>query len=200
MRFVIRPFHLSDMPALYRICVQTSNYGADATADYRDPELLGHYYAGPYGALEPDLAFILTADNAPSGYVLAARDSQAFYERCEAEWFPVLRARYPLPPDDDNTPDAGMIRAIHRGIPVHPDLTAYPAHLHIDLLPHAVGQGWGRRMMATLLARLRELNVPGVHLGVGIGNQRAIAFYERCGFARLHERQWGILFGMLLHE
>ncbi len=99
---------------------------------------------------------------------------------------------------NDNTPDAGMIRAIHRGIPVHPELSAYPAHLHIDLPPHAVGQGWGRRMMAALLARLRELRVPGVHLGVGIGNQRAIAFYERCGFARLHERQWGILFGMLL--
>lgn len=198
MNFAIRPYHPSDLYSLYQICLRTADSGQDATTLFRDPELIGHIYTAPYAVAEPDLCFILTANGAPSGYVLGARDSNAFHAWCEREWFPVLRARYPLPPGDDDSADANAIRGIHEGHAPHPDLTAYPAHLHIDLLPVVQGQGWGRRMIETFTGRLRELGAPAVHLGVGKRNTGAIQFYERVGFHRIFEGEGWIAFGMFL--
>ncbi|HHY57541.1 MAG TPA: GNAT family N-acetyltransferase [Chloroflexi bacterium] len=198
MKFAIRPYHPSDFCALYTVCLKTGDSGQDATALFRDPELLGHLYVGPYVVAEPELCFTLTADGAPCGYVLGTRDSARFHAWCEQVWFPVLRQRYPLPSPDDDSADARLIRNIHAGDPPEPALTAYPAHLHIDLLPVAQGQGWGRRMIETLLNRLRELGAPGVHLGVGKRNTGAIQFYERVGFHRVLDADAWIAYGMKL--
>jgi ribosomal protein S18 acetylase RimI-like enzyme len=190
MRFLIRPYHPSDLCAIYRICLDNANF--------RDPELLGHFYAAPYAIFEPDLCFILTADGTPSGYILGTRDSMAFADRCEREWFPILRERYALPSADDQSPDANMIRRIHQGRTVNPALSDYPAHLHIDLLAAAQGQGWGRRLMETFLERLRTVDVRAVHLGVNTSNYRAVRFYEKIGFQRLIVSERSISFGMKL--
>jgi ribosomal protein S18 acetylase RimI-like enzyme len=61
----------------------------------------------------------------------------------------------------------------------------YPSHLHIDLLPRAQGRGYGRRMMETLIERLRQRGSRGAHLGVNVLNTRAYAFYRRLGFHEL---------------
>lgn len=198
MPFSIRPYHPADLYSLYEICLKTGYGGEDATHRYQDPQLLGHLYAAPYAVFEPDLCFVLTHEDAPVGYILGTRDSAAFVEHCERDWFPVLRRRYPLPPTENTSPDAGIIRAIHQGHSVDPEFAEYPAHLHIDLLPIGQGQGWGRRMMQTFLDRLRALDVPGVHLGVGIQNERAIGFYERVGFVRVLEANTWLGLGMKL--
>jgi ribosomal protein S18 acetylase RimI-like enzyme len=198
MALAIRPYHPSDLYALYRVCLLTGDSGKDASDHFRDPELLGHFYTAPYAVLEPDLCFVLTHDGAPCGYVLGARDSATFSARCESEWFPVLRQRYPLPDPGDTTEDAQMIRHIHEGYHPIAGLEGYPAHLHIDLLPVAQRQGWGSKVMETFLDRLRALEAPGVHLGVGKRNTGAIQFYQRVGFEKLHESTGGILFGMRL--
>ncbi len=196
MEFLIRPFHPSDICSVYDICARTADCGNDASGSYEDPQIIGHYYAGPYAVLEPDLCFILTCDGEPCGYVLGTRDSEGFAKRCEEEWFPILRERYPLPFPDDESPGAEMKRAIHRGIHPSGDVIGYPAHLHIDLLPHATGRGNGRRLMERFLGRLRELGVPAVHLGVARKNERAIAYYRHMGFVVLREYDWGFFMGM----
>ncbi|GAB4171071.1 MAG: GNAT family N-acetyltransferase [Roseiflexaceae bacterium] len=202
MSFAIRPYHPSDLYSLYRICLLTGDSGQDAAHLYRDPELLGHYFAAPYGVYEPETCFILTQNHAPCGYVLAARDTEAFWKRCDQEWFPQLRERYPLTLADDKTHDSWMIRAIHEDhTPSAEDLAFYatsPAHLHIDLLPHAQGQGMGGRMIATLIDRLRSLGIAGVHLGVGVRNERAIRFYEKVGFQLVERHEGHIVYGMAL--
>ncbi len=199
MHFAIRPYHPSDLYSLYQICLKTGDSGQDATPLYRDPELLGHIYAAPYAVAEPELCFVLTADGAPSGYVLGARDSHTFHLWCEREWFPVLRQRYPQPQPENQSADAHAIRSIHAGYRPHPELAAYPAHLHIDLLPIAQGQGLGRQMMTTFLNKLREMGVSGVHLGVGKRNAGAIQFYERMGFQRVIDGEGWLGYGMMLH-
>ena len=93
MAFAIRPYHPSDFYSLYRICLLTGDNGNDGTALYRDPEIIGHYYAAPYAVLEPELAFVLTLDEVPCGYVIGTANSATFRERCEVEWFPPLRLR-----------------------------------------------------------------------------------------------------------
>ena len=64
-------------------------------------------------------------------------------------------------------------------------LAAYPAHLHIDLLPRAQRQGWGRRLINALCEALAERGVPGVHLQYDAANVNAGAFYQRLGFEEL---------------
>ncbi len=196
--FAIRPYHPSDLTALYRICLGTGDSGQDGAHLYQDPDLIGHYFAAPYAVLEPNLSFMLTRDGVPCGYVLGARDTEEFGKRCEVEWFPPLRARYPLPPAEDTSREANMIRALHRGHHQQNEYPTYPAHLHIDILPEGQGVGWGRRLIETLLTAMRANGVPAVHLGVGGRNTRAIGFYEHVGFHRVQEAPWGLIMGMNL--
>ena len=200
MEFNIRPYHPSDLVRLYRICLQTGKSGADASDLFDDPDLLGHIYAGPYAVLEPDLCFVLTHFGMPCGYILGTRDSAKFYARCETDWLPMIRERYPLPEPDDNSMQARIIRLVHEQPKPNDDFTSYPAHLHIDLLPEAQGKGLGRKLMQTFIDKLVELQVPAVHLQVGKTNTGAIKFYERVGFHRIKEYEKAIAFGRKLRQ
>jgi ribosomal protein S18 acetylase RimI-like enzyme len=193
--FKIRAYHPADLTAIYRICLQTGDYGKDASSLYKDPDLLGHMFAAPYAVLEPELCFILTRTGQPCGYILGTADSAMFASRCEREWFPPLRERYPLPGEHDTSPDDWIIRIIHQGMGGREDLNGYPAHLHIDLLPEAQGQGWGRQLMETFTSQLQRMGVPGVHLGVSKENQGAVVFYERVGFSILKDAGTYLIYG-----
>jgi ribosomal protein S18 acetylase RimI-like enzyme len=198
----IRPYRPDDLDALYRICLETGDSGQDATHLYRDPMLLGHVYAAPYGTLEPRLAFVLEDQAGVSGYVLGALDTAEFEDRLEREWWPHLRAKYPDPdglPAEKRTPDQRIAHMIHHPHRTSAELVArYPSHLHIDLLPRAQGGGNGRRLIESLLDALRAQGSRGVHLGVGGANVRAIGFYRHMGFQEIARETYGFLFAMAL--
>ncbi|MCW7538488.1 GNAT family N-acetyltransferase [Aquabacterium sp. A7-Y] len=202
MSTVIRPYrpeNSEELDALYAICLRTGDHGADASARYADPRLLGEVYAGPYAALEPELVFVAEDGEGVCGYVLGTGDSEAFAARCERLWWPPLRRRYPLPDPEDDSDSAHVVRRIHAGAPLElPFLGSHPAHLHIDLLPRGQGHGLGRRLMERFVAALRERGVPGLHLGVSALNPRAIAFYRRFGFETLQAHPWGEWMGLRL--
>jgi ribosomal protein S18 acetylase RimI-like enzyme len=195
----IRPYQPTDLAALYQICLETGDSGANATLLYHDPKLLGHFYAAPYGVLEPDLCFLLEDEMGVCGYIVATADSLDFAQRMETQWLPPLRLHHPMPDPDDQSRDAAMIRLLHKGYQPDPGLCLeYPAHLHIDLLARAQKKGQGKRLMHTLFAALRQKNVPGVHLGVGGRNLNGIAFYQHIGFTCLETHAWGMVFGYKL--
>ena len=190
MPFQIRPYRSSDptdFAALYSICLLTGDSGKDASRHFQDPSLLGHFYAAPYGVLEPETCFMLEDDAGTCGYIVSARDSRKFEERMNREWLPPLRERYKMPLESDRSPDAGIIRVLHAGYHAGVEAEVYPAHLHIDLLERAQGQGQGKKLMHTLWARLRQLEVPGVHLGVSKTNAGGTAFYQKLGFDLLED-------------
>lgn len=200
--FTICPARPSDRDALYRICLETADSGADATHIYRDPLLVGHIYAAPYLAYAPAFAFVLEDEKGVCGYVIGAPDSRGFEAILEREWWPALRAQYADPADipaAQRSPDQRLIHLIH-----HPNtapqgiLDAYPSHLHVDLLPRGQGGGNGRRVLERLFAALREAGSPGVHLGVGGKNTRAIGFYRHLGFQELERDGGGLLLGLKL--
>ncbi|MFF1531266.1 GNAT family N-acetyltransferase [Cellulomonas sp. NPDC058312] len=195
----LRAFATCDLPGMYRVCLLTGDAGSDATGVYRDPDLLGHVYAGPYPVADPGLTWVVTDDaGAVAGYVVGTADSQAFARWQEGSWWPALRERLPRPDVvDDSRRDHELLRMVHDGATYDPAVTdAYPAHLHIDLLPHAQGRGLGRTLIATLAAALRERGVPGLHLGVSAANTGAIAFYDRVGFRPVATHDWGLTLGM----
>lgn len=197
----IRPYRASDLDTIYDICLATGDAGADASHLYREPKLLGHVYAGPYGIHAPDTAFVAQDEDGVGGYVLGPANTRAFGNVLEASWWPALRARYP-DPGEPVTPDERMQRLIH-----HPArmprriVDAYPAHLHIDLLPRLQGRGLGRRMIEHWLESVARSGARGAHLSVGTRNARAVRFYRACGFQEV-ERYAApfdvIVFGMTL--
>ena len=185
----IRLARPGDQPGAYYVCLKTGNYGQDGEPFYReDPDALGRIFVGPYLAYEPGLSLILEDDQGVCGYALGTFDSRAFFARYENEWRPELCARFPDPQGDPS--GWTRVQQVHSWYH-HPDYFApepydrYPAHLHIDLLERARGQGYGRLMLEQVMTLLRDRGSPGAHLGVSMANTPAFGFYEKLGFREL---------------
>ncbi|ACZ30810.1 GCN5-related N-acetyltransferase [Xylanimonas cellulosilytica DSM 15894] len=215
MTGTLRPYAPTDRDAIAEVCLRTGDAGGDARGLYRASTLLADVYALPYVDLEPATAFVVVlpddaapddaaragqdavlrvADGVLVGYVLGAPDTVAFVERWSREWTPGYLERHPAPalPPASGGPGYTEAQLWHDG--AHPErmlspgpdvLADYPAHLHIDLLPQAQGQGWGRRLIGTLCEALAARGVPGVHLSYAASNTNARAFYDRLGFVEL---------------
>ena len=188
----IRPYRPSDRDAVSEVCLRTAAGGGDATGVYSDDSLMPEVFALPYVAYEPDLAFVVDDghDGRALGYAIGVADTRAFVEWWKREWTPGFRERHPSPgPPTGRNPDFTEAQLIEAG--TNPDrmliaeVDAYPAHLHIDLLPVLQGQGLGRRLIDTLRDALAARGVPAVHLGMDAANTAARAFYDRLGFHEL---------------
>ena len=172
---------ISDLPGAYRTCLLTADAGEDATSMYRDPDLPGHVYVGPYLARGTGTQLVVVDEAGHAGYLLSADDTTDFDTWAEAMWWPPLRRRYPR--IEDGSRDAGLIDQLYAPERSPAAIVAeYPAHLHIDLQARARGTGLGRALIERLLSDLRERDVIGVHLGVDPANRNAIAFYGYLGF------------------
>jgi ribosomal protein S18 acetylase RimI-like enzyme len=194
----IRPLRTKDRDSLYEICLKTGDSGRDATALYRDPELLGHLYAGSYAALEPESCFVLEDEEGVGGYIIGACDTGALEIRQESEWWPTLRERYA---DLVTLSEAErrLAMSIHNRWRTPQRITAgYPSHLHIDLLPRFQGKGWGKRMMDHWLDAMRARGSIGAHLGVGVRNERAVRFYLAYGFNEIARWQDALVLAIAL--
>ena len=186
-----------DLPGAYRTCLLTGDAGQDATTLYRDPDLLGHVYVGPYLVRGLDTQLVLADEQGVAGYLLTADDTAAFEAWAEQEWWPPLRRRYPRL--DDGSRDAELVRLIHEPERTPAELTAvYPAHLHIDLQARVRGRDLGRALVERLLTDLRGRGSRGVHLGVDAANANAIGFYRHLGFREVGMEPGGLLMGLEL--
>ncbi len=185
----IRPVQPADLDALYLIALATGDAGRDAAHLYTDGKLVGHIYAAPYAALEPESAFVAEDGEGVAGYIVGALDTPAFEHRLEAEWWPTLRPLYadPLPkPPEAWSADELRAWTIHHPRRTPAKLTEpYPSHLHINLLPRLQGQGMGAKLIDRWLDAMREAGSRGAHLGVGPANERARRFYRAYGFEEL---------------
>ena len=146
----VQPAGLADMAGAYRVCLLTGDAGADSSGLYRDPDLLGHVYVGPYLARGLGTQWVVVDGQGVAGYLLSADDTAAFEAWAEEAWWPPLRDRYPRL--DDGSRDARVIGRIHEPGRADPAIVRdHPAHLHIDLLARTRGSGLGRRLIEDLL-------------------------------------------------
>mgnify|MGYP001399816630 FL=1 len=194
MEYEIRGYQMTDLSSLYKICLLTANNGSDASLLLQDSDLVGHLYAAPYAFFEPNLCFILLKDAMPCGYILGTQDSIKFQERCEKEWFPELRKRYPLLNENDCSLQASFIRNLHQKQVFINEINDFIAHLHIDILPIGQGKGFGRQLIQKFLNQLQVFGVGGVHLIVNKENSSATGFYKHIGFQELRAIGESIVF------
>jgi ribosomal protein S18 acetylase RimI-like enzyme len=182
---VIRGYRPADRDAVYDVCVRTAAAGGDARGLYVDDDLMPDLFAGPYVELAPELAFVLDDGGTAVGYVVGCADTVTFTSAFRERWLPGVSGKYPSPDEVAAVHEgsAWLVEALHNPERmVVAELAAYPAHLHIDLLPPYQGGGHGRALIDTFLAAAAREGAAAVHLGVNPGNTRALGFYEHLGF------------------
>ena len=186
------PARPSELAEVYDVCVRTADAGGDARGLLSRDELWGDIFAGPYLALEPELAFVLDDGARVVGYVLGTADTARWAAEQRARWLPTVTHRYRLPAADGapRSREEDLVDLLHHPERnVRPELAAYPAHLHVDVLPEHQGAGHGRALIETFLGALAGRGVPAVHLAVLASNTRARGFYARLGFVELPLRE-----------
>jgi ribosomal protein S18 acetylase RimI-like enzyme len=182
---VIRPYRATDRAAVGDICVRTADNGSDSRALYPDLDLMPTVFAWPYVEFEPELAYVLDDGERAVGYILGTADTPTFVKRFREEWLPAVSGKFPLP-RVQATPSDFMVSLLHNpDRMVVPEVAAFPAHLHIDLLPEAQGGGHGRALVGAFLSALGAAGVDRVHLCMGRQNTNARAFYDRLGFTEI---------------
>jgi GNAT superfamily N-acetyltransferase len=183
----IRSFKPADLDACYAISLATGFEGGDASHLYRDPKMMGHIYVAPYALLEPALALVIEDRDGVAGFAVGTANTIAWEEQLERDWWPSLRGRYADPaavPPDMRTPDQWRTFMIHHPARTPAAVTAaYPAHLHLNLLPRLQRRGAGSRLLREWLARAGSL---AVHVGVNRANKGAVLFWAARGFAELN--------------
>jgi ribosomal protein S18 acetylase RimI-like enzyme len=208
---VIRPYEPTDLARVREICLLTGAAGGDATGRWSNDALLPDLFAEPYVTFAPGWAWVVELDGQDGqdradgpqveGYLLAVSDTAAFVAWWADIWTPWFAAGYPRPEPPYSEEDQLVLRGYLPSVMEIDELADYPAHLHIDLLPAAQGQGWGRKMVGRLRSELADVGVPGVFASLDADNVTARGFYERIGFTELpSSRPEGPVYGIATRE
>lgn len=185
--FVIRRYEPADREAIRRICFETGYMGESIEWIWRDRESFADLITRYYTDREPESIQVATRGGDVVGYLTGCVDSERARGNAAAEVRRLLLRGGLLRPGFG----AFLARAAFdtlrdrnlRGEALFD--ARFPAHLHIDLLPEGRGRGLGRRLMDGWFDHLRDLGVPGVHLGTFAENRAAIRFFAGCGLERL---------------
>lgn len=188
-RNAIRQAEPQDLDPLYAISLATGFEGGDASRLYTDPRLIGHIYSAPYATLEPRLSLVAEDSQGIVGFAVGTLDTVEWEERLERQWWPRLRQRYPDPPfasRDGWTADQRRAHMIHHPQRTPPSVSsAYPAHVHINLLPRGQGSGLGSRLLDQWSRIVSGHGVNAIHVGANRANTRALGFWQKLGFVEL---------------
>ena len=110
------------------------------------------------------------------GYLVAVSDTRAFTSWWADTWTPWFATMYPRPEQPFSEEDRLVLRGYHPGEIEIAEVDDYPAHLHVDLLPAAQGQGWGAKLIGRLRSELADVGVPGVFAALDAENVAARGF------------------------
>lgn len=188
MAYLIRGLRRDDEPAVSHICWKT--YGDGTDERYRT--LAGLRWAVPYVRFETDHGFVAVGeDDVPVGYILCAPNARQFRRNFRRRMKDEIISELDSKKQEFEAAEyRRRRRRMTRYLEVFPSRLErdYPAHLHIDILDEHQRKGLGHQLVDALVDHLGTLQCPGVHLGVGIGNEKGIAFYRKYGFEELSKR------------
>ncbi|RDB22807.1 Pheromone-regulated membrane protein 10 [Hypsizygus marmoreus] len=189
MPITIRRATEADAPALSRICLLTAQAGTSAEHLHDFGELPGLAYAVPYVKLPTTWGFVMEDDLTKEvvGYIVGSKDTRAYEAYAAEHWWPALVEKYPtsLAKKPGDVHYMKLFRKMHTAPEANIAFAA--AHLHIDILEPYQRQGWGRKLITTAIEYLKEENIvgDGVWLGMDPRNEAARKFYLRLGFKNI---------------
>jgi ribosomal protein S18 acetylase RimI-like enzyme len=188
----IRPYQRIDQTALLHIACETAFFGAPVEAFLDDRRLFEDAMYRYYVDHEPQHAWVASQGGRVVGFLAGCTDSQARAHVFSRRILPSLlwkavRGQYRLGRLTLRYGTDAFLGSL-RGEFAHVDFDQYPAHLHINLLPEARGQGAGTQLIQAYLSQLRGQSISGVHLFTTSHNQAAVHVYQHCGFKLLDHR------------
>lgn len=190
---IVRSYHPGDRGSVRRI------YGDD---EFARPEMQRHFprmsiyladSMSHYYDLEPESVLVAEMDGQVVGALLGAVDTERTEIWQRQHIRPLLIKRilsgaYGWPAwlwADWSTHLAGL-----KTESPHVDLTNYPAHLHIGILPAWRRQGIGAALMAGYEQNLRSRGIPGYHLYASSFHPMGVAFYRKIGLETIGQFEW----------
>ncbi|PTA69688.1 GNAT family N-acetyltransferase [Deinococcus arcticus] len=174
----VRPIQPGDEAAVGRVAYQTGFFGHSAARYFPDAALFAALWVGPYFRGGGFGGFVAQQEGAVVGYVLGS-PSAAQYRRALAGL--VVEQGGSLLRQSGFRGLPYLWRAARWPAP-HADEHAFPAHLHLNLLPRARGHGAGEGLLRAHLQVLAGAGVPGVQLATTAENAAALRLYARLGF------------------
>lgn len=189
MPIFVRPFQPEDREALLQIGAETAFFGAPIEKFLEDRHVFMDAFYSYYTDYEPEHAWVACVDNKVAGFLTGCFNSTSHDRVMQRKLLPRviwkwLRGGYHPGPKTWQYTRAAFGAALRGEIP-GADITRYPAHLHINLLPEARGYGLGRQLIEAYLGQLLDACVPGVHLQTTSMNVVACKLYEKVGFRLL---------------
>ncbi len=190
----IRSVTRADAGVIARICLLTGDRGTDASGTFGDDSAIADVYATPYLYGPGCFAWVWDEGSGAAGYLVGTVDTRAFQRWFVDEWWP---SRPPREPQTEA--DRWLLpSAVDPERMLIDQLDDYPAHLHIDLLPHVQRKGAGRALIETMAQDLTRRAIPGIHVVAVTENRGAQAFYPRVGFAPVAQDRGSVTFARRL--
>jgi GNAT superfamily N-acetyltransferase len=190
---IFRPYRPADHEGVSDILYRTGLMGDDLTGTgrFNDRRLFQLVNTEGYLRFQAAHAFVAVdeTDGRVVGYIIGAPDSRA-YERLfkrRMYWRIALRAflvswwRHP-------ESFLQVLAWARYPDAAEPFFGAYPAHLHINVMPGCQRRGIGDGLMSRFLEHMAGLGVSGIHLGTSNHNLKALPFYVKKGFSVLVEQ------------
>jgi ribosomal protein S18 acetylase RimI-like enzyme len=194
---LVRPYRAGDREAVFRIAAYTAFFGEPVEAFLDDRALFCDFFYAYYTDLEPDHGWVACAGEEVVGFLMGSTDTRSRPRRWMIRIFPRILPRFILGGYRLGRATlrygVNLMQGELRGEHLAVDVTAYPAHLHINVSSSWRGQGLGRQLMDAYLGQMRALKIPGVHLSTTSANAAACLLYEGLGFQLLSAcptRRW----------
>ncbi|MDU4694230.1 MAG: GNAT family N-acetyltransferase [Paenibacillus sp.] len=152
-------------------------------APVADYEMLALRWIRQFLVTEPQNCYVLEHPDTQKvvGYIVCATDTIAYENEFEKTYFPKLKNRlHELETQgfeyvEENRKLLFFKRIQEKGF----DVSDYPAHLHINILPEYQRSGYGGMLLSAFEENLRTRCVHGYHLGTGANNTKGLSFYNK---------------------
>jgi ribosomal protein S18 acetylase RimI-like enzyme len=189
---LIRPFTLADSESVFQIAADTAFFGEPVEYFMEDRRLFCDAMYRYYTTLAWEYGWVAEAEGAIFGFLMGCVKTKEHPRNYALHILPGLVARMIAGRYHVGIRTRryiyGLVRTQLKYGPLRVDLAAYPAHLHINVIAAARGQGLGRKLLQAYLDQLQRLAVPGVHLHTTDHNLAACKLYEKMGFRLLAAR------------
>lgn len=191
--FEIRPFHSRDRARVFQIAADTAFFGNPLEHFFEDRSLFCDAFCAYYTDYEPEHAWVAESEHKIVGYLLGCADTRRMNRDVWRRTVPILLYRlgsgaYRFGRQSQRYLWELMKAQLNQEL-LQPNLTQFPAHLHINVQVSERGKGIGKALLEQYLGQLSFERVRGVHLKTTSENEAACALYEKLGFTLIDARR-----------